>query len=46
MEDPPISGEIARTVPLDAHDAQLSNGPMHTCMRMAAVAIERGQLYG
>ena len=30
MKDSPKSGEIARTAPPDAHDAQLSNGPIRT----------------
>ena len=44
MEDPPIYGEIARTAPLDAHDAQLSNGPIGTSIRVREVPIQQCQL--
>ena len=44
MEDLPKSGEIARTAPPDAHDAQLSNGPIGTSIRVREVPIQQCQL--
>ena len=44
MEDRLKSGEIARTAPPDAHDAQLSNGPIRTSIRVREVPIQQCQL--
>ncbi len=44
MEDSPKSGEIARTAPPDAHDAQLSNGPIGASIRVREVPIQQCQL--
>ena len=44
MHDSPKSGEIARTAPPDAHDAQLSNGPIGTSIRVREVPIQQCQL--
>ena len=43
MEDLPKSGEIARTAPPDAHDAQLSNGPIGASIRVQEVPIQQCQ---
>ena len=34
-------GKIARTAPPDAHDAQLSNGPIGTSIRVREVPIQQ-----
>ena len=44
MRHPLKSGEIARTAPPDAHDAQLSNGPIGTSIRVREVPIQQCQL--
>ena len=38
------SGEIAHTAPLDAHNAQLSNGPIRASIRVREVPIQQCQL--
>ena len=43
MEDPPKSGEIALAAPPDAHDAQLSNGPIGASIRVREVPIQQCQ---
>ena len=43
MHDSPKSGEIARTAPPDAHDAQLSNGPIGASIRVREVPIQQCQ---
>ena len=43
MEDSPKSDEIARTAPPDAHDAQLSNGPIGASIRVREVPIQQCQ---
>ena len=37
-------GKIARTAPPDAHDAQLSNGPIGASIRVREVPIQQCQL--
>ena len=44
MHDSPKSGEIARAAPPDAHDAQLSNGPIGASIRVREVPIQQCQL--
>ena len=41
--DSPKSGEIARTAPPDAHDTQLSNGPIGASIRVREVPIQQCQ---
>jgi hypothetical protein len=43
MEDSPKSGEIARTAPPGAHDAQLFNGPIGASIRVREVPIQQCQ---
>ena len=43
MHDSLKSGEIARTAPPDAHDAQLSNGPIGASIRVREVPIQQCQ---
>ena len=43
LEDLPKSGELARAAPPDAHDAQLSNGPIGASIRVREGPIQQCQ---